>query len=150
MLKATRKHIIWAFAAVFLFSCAPARHVLQDGYFTAELAEFDAYGWKEYITIRVFGGRIIFVDYNAFNPSGFVKSWDMNYMRIMNATDGTYPNAYTRQLARQFLESQEAKSVDAISGATVSYHLFLQLAEAVLESSRQGNTQTVLVDVGLR
>ena len=139
------KFIACTVSAFLLWSCSPARHILQDGYYNAEIAEFDIFGWKEYVTIRVSGGRIIFVEYNAFNPSGFVKSWDMNYMRIMNDTDGTYPNAYTREYVRQFLESQGTEGVDMISGATHSYYLFIRLAEAVLESARQGNTQTVLV-----
>ena len=46
---------------------------LQDGYYTAQAAEFN-FGWKEYITILVKGGRIISVEYNAENARGFIKS----------------------------------------------------------------------------
>ena len=35
---------------------------LQDGYYTAQAAEF-SHGWKEYITILVKGGDIISVEY---------------------------------------------------------------------------------------
>ncbi len=41
---------------------------LQDGYYTAQAADFN-FGWKEYITIMV-------KEYNAENPSGFIKSWE--------------------------------------------------------------------------
>ena len=68
---------------------------LQDGYYTAQAAEF-SHGWKEYITIMVKGGNIVSVEYNAENASGFIKSWDSNYMQVMLNAQGTYPNEYTR------------------------------------------------------
>ena len=34
---------------------------LQDGYYTAQAAEF-SHGWKEYITIMVKGGSIVSVE----------------------------------------------------------------------------------------
>jgi major membrane immunogen (membrane-anchored lipoprotein) len=128
--------------ALMAGSCSGAEYPLKDGYYCAEAAEFDDFGWKEYVTIRVTSGRIIIVEYNAFNRSGFIKSWDMDYMRVMNASDGTYPNAYTRYYGRQFLESQGTEGVDLLSGATHSYHSFLQLAEAVLEKARRGDSTT--------
>jgi major membrane immunogen (membrane-anchored lipoprotein) len=124
---------------------------MKDGYYTAEAAGFDAHGWKEYLTICVSSGRITMVEYNAFNPSGFIKSWDMDYMRVMNAHDGTYPNAYVRAYKEQLLNSQGTAGIECLSGATTSYHSFLQLAEAALENSRSGIQATRLVqlkDVG--
>lgn len=52
---------------------------LQDGYYTAQAAEF-SHGWKEYVTIIVKGGSIVSVEYNAENASGFIKSWDSNWL----------------------------------------------------------------------
>ena len=138
-------YIALAVCTFVLFSCSAARDILHDGYYSAEMAEFDNYGWKEYITIRVSGGRIVFMEYDAFNLSGFLKSWDINYMRVMNATDGIYPNAYTRQYARMFLDSQGTEGVDVISGATHSYHTFIKLSEAALANARQRNSRTALV-----
>jgi major membrane immunogen (membrane-anchored lipoprotein) len=134
---------------VFLFSsCSGGRLSLKDGYYTAEAAEFDTHGWKEYVTICVSLGRIITIEYNAFNPSGFIKSWDMNYMRVMNARDGTYPNAYARAYMSQLLANQGTDGVDCIAGATGSYYTFIRLAEAALENARQGNGATRLVHIG--
>jgi major membrane immunogen (membrane-anchored lipoprotein) len=126
-------------------SCLSGGNSLKDGYYCAEATEFDSYGWKEYVAVCVSGGRIIQVDYNAFNVSGFIKSWDMNYMRVMNAVDGTYPNAYTRHYGGKFLENQGINEVDALSGATYSHVYFLQLSQAVLENARIGDTATRLV-----
>jgi major membrane immunogen (membrane-anchored lipoprotein) len=131
----------------FLLSCSGGKDSMKDGYYTAEAAEFDAYGWKEYVTIGVSSGRITTVEYNAFNPSGFIKSWDMDYMRLMNANDGTYPNAYARSYMRQLLAGQGPDSVDRVAGATSSYRSFISLAKAALENARQGNGATRLVRI---
>ena len=118
---------------------------LQDGYYTAQAAEF-SHGWKEYITIMVKGGSIVSVEYNAENASGFIKSWDNTYMQTMLHDTGTYPNEYTRYYANQLLQGQGQGGIDAISGASSSHASFQILARAVLEQARKGDSSIVLVD----
>ena len=118
---------------------------LQDGYYTAQAAEF-SHGWKEYITIMVKGGSIVSVEYNAENASGFIKSWDNAYMQTMLHSNGTYPNVYTRYYANQLLEGQGEGSIDALSGASSSHGSFQLLAKAVLEQARLGDSSIVFVD----
>ena len=120
---------------------------LQDGYYTAQAAEF-SHGWKEYITILVKDGSIISVEYNAENASGFIKSWDNAYMQNMLHTNGTYPNEYTRYYANQLLEGQGEDGIDVIAGATSSHGTFQLLAQAVLEQARKGDSSIVFVDAG--
>ena len=117
---------------------------LQDGYYTAQAAEF-SHGWKEYITIMVKGGSIVSVEYNAENASGFIKSWDNAYMQTMLHSNGTYPNEYTRYYANQLLTGQGEGGIDAISGATSSHGTFQMLARAVLEQSRKGDSGIIYV-----
>ncbi len=128
-----------------LLTACGGQSKLQDGYYTAQAAEFN-FGWKEYITILVKGGNIISVEYNAENPSGFIKSWDNAYMQTMLHTNGTYPNEYTRYYASQLLEGQGEGSIDAITGASSSHGTFQMLAQAVLEQARQGDSSIVFVD----
>ena len=118
---------------------------LQDGYYTAQAAEF-SHGWKEYITILVKDGSIISVEYNAENASGFIKSWDNAYMQNMLHSNGTYPNEYTRNYAGQLLEGQGKGQIDAISGASSSHDSFKKLAAAVLEQAKKGDSDVVIVD----
>lgn len=118
---------------------------LQDGYYTAQASEFN-HGWKEYITILVKGGKIISVEYNAENPSGFIKSWDTAYMQTMLHINGTYPNEYTRYYAGQLLEGQGEGRIDAISGASSSYGSFQILSQAVLEQARKGDSSIAIVN----
>ena len=118
---------------------------LQDGYYTAQAAEF-SHGWKEYITIMVKGGSIVSVEYNAENASGFIKSWDSNYMQNMLKAQGTYPNEYNRYYASQLQNGQGKNTIDVLTGATSSYYSFQKLSAAVIEQARRGDSSIVIVD----
>ncbi|WP_010258005.1 major membrane immunogen [Treponema primitia] len=120
---------------------------LQDGYFTAAAAEFDANGWKECITIYIDNNRIVTVEYNAKNASGFLKSWDMEYMRQMSAVAGNYPTKYTRVYAQALLNRQDPDKIDALAGATHSYKSFKVLARAVIDQARAGDKKVALVEL---
>ena len=137
--------VFFLFLAGLLISCGGNDYVLKDGYYTTEEAEYNSYGWKEFLTICISGGKIIVVEYNAYNPAGFLKSWDMDFMRRMNTTDGTYPNAYSRYYSRQLLEKQDVTGIDVLSGATESHSVFVALAKAALKNARDGNRNTTLV-----
>ncbi|MCI9480932.1 MAG: FMN-binding protein [Oscillibacter sp.] len=142
------KRILSLAAAVLLLAALTAcggEPTIQDGYYTAQAAEF-SHGWKEYITILVKGGSLISVEYNAENASGFIKSWDNAYMQNMLHSNGTYPNEYTRNYAGQFLEGQGKGDIDALTGATSSWGSFQKLAEAVLEQARKGDSSIAIVD----
>lgn len=129
-----------------LSGCGKKKHELKDGYFTAQAAEYNR-GWKEFVTIHVRDGKIISVEYNAKNSSGFIKSWDMDYMRLMNMIAGNYPNRYTREYGGQLLEAQDPQEVDGLTGATSSYHSFQQLATAAIEQARNGNHDVAIVQI---
>lgn len=119
---------------------------MRNGYYTAELSDY-SFGWKEFVTICVMENKIISVEYNAKNSSGFIKSWDIAYMRNMNSIQGTYPNKYTRSYAAQLLEKQSADKLDAVSGASSSGKNFARLAAAVLEKAKKGDTSIAVVKV---
>lgn len=130
---------------VFLLAGCGKTEGLQDGYYTAQASDFH-FGWKEYVTIIVKGGRIVSVEYNAENASGFIKSWDNAYMQTMLHSNGTYPNEYTRYYAGQLLDGQGEEEIDALSGATSSYGSFQKLEAAVLEQARKGDSSIAIVD----
>ena len=130
--------------AVSLTACS-GQAGLQDGYYTAQAAEF-SHGWKEFITIMVKGGSIVSVEYNAENASGFIKSWDNAYMQNMLHSNGTYPNEYTRYYAGQLLKGQGEGTIDALAGASSSHSSFQKLAAAVVEQARKGDSSIVFVD----
>lgn len=117
---------------------------LQDGYYSAEAAEY-SHGWKEFVSICISNGNLITVEYNAKNESGFIKSWDMNYMRNMEGLTGTYPNMYTRTYAADFLSKGDPNAVDMVAGASSSGKKFKLLASAAMEQAKKGNTSKIIV-----
>ena len=144
MKQVFRRTWLLLFMILLLAGCGKNEE-LQDGYYTDQSSEYN-FGWKEYVRIMVKGGRIVSVEYNAENASGFIKSWDNAYMQNMLHSNGTYPNEYTRYYAGEFLEKQGKEEIDALSGATSSYGSFQMLEAAVLEQARKGDSSIILVD----
>ncbi len=136
--------VILALFAPTLVGCNKKDGILKDGYFTAEMSDY-SHGWKEFVTIYIKDQQIISVEYNAMNSSGFIKSWDMAYMRTMNAVKHTYPNFYTREYAKQVIEKQSAEEIDAVSGASTSVVSFQQLVQAAIDMSKSGKTEVAVV-----
>jgi major membrane immunogen (membrane-anchored lipoprotein) len=140
--------VILTLAALFFYSSAAndRRGTLRDGYYTAEAEGFH-YGWKEYLTIYVNKDKIVMAEYNARNATGFIKSWDMEYMRLMSASDGNYPNKYTRTYALALLDHQDSEEIEALSGATESHDSFRLLAAAAIEQAKTGDKKIAFVKV---
>jgi len=135
-------------ALVLVFTaCAQESSRMQDGYYTSEVASFNSHGWKEYLTIYVSDNKIVTAEYGAYNASGFLKSWDMDYMRNMNAIDGTYPNEYSRTYRIALLNWQTQDEIDAMTGATDSHASFQLLAEAAIAQARAGHKQVALIEL---
>ena len=108
-----KKIMICLLAIVMLFSLVGCKkeQTLKDGYYTAHMDGYD-FGWQEFVTICVSNGEIVTVEYNAAAETGFIKSWDIAYMRNMNPLQGTYPNNYTRRYAAQKKEKQSVANID--------------------------------------
>lgn len=119
---------------------------MKDGYYTAEMAEFDEHGWKEYLCIQIKKGKIVSAEFNARNASGFIKAWDNSYMENMLGITGTYPNKYTREYVQRLLDQQMETDIDAISGASNSGNNFKKLAAVVVEQAKKGNSNTKIVE----
>ena len=131
--------------ALFCGACSQNVSTMQDGYYTAEAAAFDSDGWKDFITIYVSHNKIITVEYNAKNVSGFIKSWDMYHMRGMKLSAGTYPNKYSRDYAAALVNKQDPSGVLPIPGAKKSHALFQLLADAAIAQAKAGDKRVVFV-----
>lgn len=117
---------------------------MENGYYTAEMSDFSN-GWKEYVCIYVKNDRIISAEFNAKDPSGFIKAWDNEYMRNMEAGTGIYPNKYTRGYVEQLIEGQKDTEVDTLSGATHSGGNFTRLIEAAIGQAQKGDSSAAVV-----
>ena len=140
-----KKILLGLLILTFLLQGCGSKTGMQDGFYSAEMSGY-SHGWKEYVCIMVKGGKIVYTEFNAKDPSGYIKAWDNAYMQNMASVTGTYPNEYTRYYASQLLEDQGADSIDAINGASSSHASFQILAAAVLEQARQGDSSIIVVD----
>lgn len=118
---------------------------MKDGFYTAEMSDY-SFGWKEYLCILVKDGDIVYAEFNAKDPSGYIKSWDNAYMENMGTLSGTYPNEYTRYYVAELIESQNSEDIDTLTGATTSGSNFTRLAAAVTKQAAKGNSTTIIVE----
>ena len=98
--------LIFLIAILSLCGCGSGTE-MQDGFYTAEMSDY-SHGWKEYVCIMVKNDQIVYVEFNAKDPSGYIKAWDNAYMENMVTVSGTYPNEYTRYYAAKLLEKQNS------------------------------------------
>ncbi len=132
------------FLTVLLSGCSSSAK-MKDGFYTAEMSDYSN-GWKEYLCIIVKDDTIVYAEFNAKNPSGYIKAWDNAYMQNMAAYSGTYPNEYTRNYVSQLIAGQSSDSVDTVTGATSSGNNFLKLSEAVINQAIKGDSTTAVVE----
>lgn len=140
-----KKIMLWAALLLCLCLAGCGREKgMKNGYYTAEMESYE-HGWKEYVCIFVKNDRIVSIEFNAKDPSGFIKAWDNAYMENMKAVTGTYPNEYTRLYGTRLLESQDIEAVDAVTGATNSGGNFYKLVSAAVEQARAGDSEVAVV-----
>ncbi len=134
-------------AVLLLAGCGENQNpaTMQDGTYTAQMSEY-SHGWREFVTITVKNGEVVTAEYNAENPSGFIKSWDTAYMNNMKTVTGTYPNEYTRYYAAFLKGQKDVPEFDALTGASNSGANFKRLSEAVVNKAKQGDSTIALVE----
>jgi major membrane immunogen (membrane-anchored lipoprotein) len=123
---------------LFSFGCKSNTNALKDGYFTAMSSEFNKDGWKDYLTIYVNNGLITTAEYNAFNETGLLRSWDTDYLKSLYKPGFQSPNHYPRQYCSYLVALQNPARVQTIDGGRKTHEIFVTLAQAALNHSRQG------------
>jgi len=121
--------------------------LLKDGYYTAEAAEYNSEGWKEFLTIYVSAGRIVSAEYNSKNLSGFLRSWDMADKRLSNITTGTNQSKYARAYTTALLNRQDPAKITPIPGAVKAHPNFQLLAAAAVAQSKAGSHRPAFVEL---
>lgn len=129
-------------ALLLLGGCGQSK--MKDGFYTAEMSDF-SHGYKEYLCIMVKDNTIVYAEFNAKTPSGYIKAWDNEYMANMKSVTGTYPNEYTRKYVSELIEAQSSDSLDTVSGASNSGGNFNKLSAAVIEQAKKGSSDICIV-----
>lgn len=118
---------------------------MKDGFYTAEMSDY-SFGWKEYLCIMVKNNKIVYAEFNAKDPSGYIKAWDNAYMKNMAPVSGTYPNEYTREYVSQLIETQDPEKVEVVTGASSSGGNFAKLSVAVIQQAKEGDSEVKIVE----
>ena len=129
--------------AALLSGCS-SKNEMKDGFYTAEMSDY-SFGWKEYLCIMVKDDKVVYAEFNAKNPSGYIKAWDNAYMKNMKPVSGTYPNEYTRTYVSELIETQDPEKCETLTGATSSRTNFSKLSVAVVEQAKKGDSKIKIV-----
>ncbi|GHV79386.1 hypothetical protein AGMMS49944_11770 [Spirochaetia bacterium] len=126
-------------AAVLLAACGNG--TLRDGVYEGQSGEDDlgAYG-KVLITVK--GGKINGCDFVTWQKDGTIKG--ANYGKVNGEITNRdfYEKAQLavramKRYAEQYVETQDLKAVDVVTGATIAYNQFLEAAEEALAMARK-------------
>lgn len=149
MQRKTLKYVVIFLILLTFFGCTQQKkqQALVDGTYTAEFKDYDAYGYKDFITVEVENGLVVKVQFDGKNAEGALKTGDEKYQNDMEKTQETAPKRYTADLSNQLLEKGDIAQVDDIAGATWSSECFKALYNALLQANMAtGDTATLLVD----
>ncbi|MDR2350567.1 MAG: hypothetical protein LBF41_08135 [Deltaproteobacteria bacterium] len=140
--KAARALCVFVFllGAVLTSSCSGSKNELKDGYFTAEAMDYDAGGWKDYLTVYVNNGKITIVEFDAKNKSGFRRSWDMDYLLDWQSANGVNLANYVIAYQKSLVTLQNPKSVNPVPGSGELHRVFTALAEKAIARAREGKS----------
>ncbi|MCH3963763.1 MAG: FMN-binding protein [Clostridium sp.] len=121
---------------------------LKDGDYKAEAQNFDSKGWKPFVQIQVKDGKIVSAKYDYVNKEGKYITQDQDYNKNMSAkTNGMNPVKYSKQLADDLVNRQDASKVDTVTGATESSEIFKELSEKLIENAKKGDTADLKVGI---
>ncbi|MBY5035538.1 FMN-binding protein [Streptococcus gallolyticus] len=117
----------------------------QDGTYTGESA-FDDKGYKVVHSITIENGKITASNFNYEDKDGKLKADNEEYNKMMKEKSGVSSKEATEQLNKQLVDTQDAASVEVVSGATHTSENFVKATEALLAAAAEGKTDKVMFD----
>ncbi|MDR1785806.1 MAG: FMN-binding protein [Spirochaetaceae bacterium] len=124
-------------AVLALGGCA---RPLRDGVYTGRSSGDDAGAFGE-ITITVAGGRVTACEFVTWQKDGSAKGADYGKVNGAVSNRDYYEKAQLavramESYARQYGATGKLDSVDAITGATISWNQFMEAAGQALEKAK--------------
>lgn len=141
--------ILAAMLGLFLFSSCEKKQeerVYVDGTYTAEFAEYDTNGYKDFIIVEVKDGAVVRLEYDAVDAEGNYKTQDTAFGEEMEKQADTQPARYAGDLVNQYLEKGAIDAVDDVAGATWSSECFKTLFKALEEQMYAGDITPLVID----
>lgn len=121
--------------AALLSGCS-SKSEMKDGFYTAEMSDY-SFGWKEYLCIMVKDDKVVYAEFNAKNPSGYIKCLGQCLYEKYEACFRYLPNEYTRTYVSELIETQDPEKCETLTGATSSGTNFSKLSVAVVERQKK-------------
>jgi major membrane immunogen (membrane-anchored lipoprotein) len=134
------KKIIFAviFATGLLILSACGKSALKDGVYSGRSSPDDTGAYGE-VSILISSGKISACDFVTWQKDGTIKGEDYGKINGEISNQAYYDKAQLavramKSYAAQYVENQNLKSVDAISGATIAYNQFVEAVEEALKT----------------
>lgn len=119
-----------------------------DGTYKAEYADFDEYGWKETVTVKIKNGKVEVTSFDAISKDDEKKkkSDDEDYAAKMKEKAGLTPAEAFEKLMENFESADnDVTKIENVAGATVSSNDFkLLVGEILATTARYGATKEPL------
>jgi major membrane immunogen (membrane-anchored lipoprotein) len=125
-------------AVMILGGCGNAGY--RDGVYNGRSGEDDTGAWGE-VTITIEEGKITACDFITREKDGTIKGEDYGKINGEISSQDYYDKAQfavwaMEQYAKDYVEKQRLRGLDAISGATISWEQFNEAVEDALENAR--------------
>ncbi len=125
---------------------AVARGNLKTGIYKVAYDQADFRGWKAFFSMQVDEtGEVKTVKYDYEGKNGVNKTQDAGYNRAMKNKNGLGPESYCPRFEKSLIIYQDPAKVDAITGATHSYHTFKDFSTAAFAAAARGDTTPISV-----
>lgn len=118
----------------------------EDGTYRLEEQNFGETGWKESLELIVEDGQIQEANWSSVDENGNEKIEDENYQESMSNVAGVGPQDYIPELEGQIIETQDAETIEVVTGATSTSEKFQDYAQQLVAAAEEGNTETIEVD----
>ncbi len=133
--------VLVIFAALFV-SCGSKAASYEDGIYFAQQTEFPKSGWKYNVTLKVEDGKIAEVVWNGSNinagPDKVSVSEAGNYPMVQNGGAQADWHVQAKAVEEYFKDNPSTEMPDSITGATIHYNEFYELAAEALEKGPVG------------
>ena len=133
--------LVAALILAFLLAAGCREPAYRDGVYRGSSVEDDTGAWGE-VTITVADGKIAACEFITREKDGTVKGEDYGKINGEIASQDYYDKAQLAvramgQYAKDYVEKQRLKDIDAISGATIAWDQFNEAVGYALENARQ-------------
>ena len=118
-----------------------------DGTYRAQYADFDEYGWKETVTVKIKNGKVEVTSFDAISKENEKKKKtdDEEYAASMKEKAGITPEEAFDKLMKNFESADnDVTKVDNVAGATVSSNDFKLLVGQILATTARDGNKKIL------